>query len=106
MEIGHGKGVADAADATVKRLMDQAVAFHPDESYKDAADLINEIKKNTNIKFFTHSREEIDPLKKSIPSLTAIKGTASLHEVTVKPDGAAYGKDTSFGKERLLKFNF
>ncbi|CAF1460941.1 unnamed protein product [Adineta ricciae] len=106
LEAGHGKGVADASGATIKRLMDQTVAFHPDESYRNAADLINEVKKKTNIKLFTYSREEIDSLKKNIPSLTAIKGTASLHEVTVKPDGALYGKDTSFGTERLLKLNF
>ncbi|CAF4726994.1 unnamed protein product, partial [Rotaria socialis] len=37
-----------------------------------------------------------------IPKLAVVKGTAALREVTTKPDGRLYGKDTSFGPERLL----
>lgn len=106
LESGHGKGIADAIGATVKRLMDQAVAFHPDESYTNALDLVETITNNTTIQLFTYTTNDIVSLKQSMPMLTAIKGTASFHEVTVEPDGKVYGKDTSFGKERLLKVNF
>lgn len=106
MESGHGKGIADAIGATIKRLMDQAVAFHPDESYTNALDLIEDIKKNTSIKLFTYTKNDIDFFKKSIPFLAVVKGTASIHEVTARPDGKFYGKDTSCGTERLLTVNF
>ena len=92
MEAGHGKGVADAVGAVVKRLMDQVVALHPDDAYGNALDLINAIKNNTNIKLFNH-KNDIEGVKKSIPSLAVVKGTASLHEVTAKFDGKVYGKE-------------
>ncbi len=58
------------------------------------------------IKIFSYTKDGIDSLKKSMLSLTVVKGTALLHEVTVKPDGKVYGKDMSCGTERFLKVNF
>jgi hypothetical protein len=60
----------------------------------------------TTIKILTYTKDEIDCLKKSILSLIVVKGTPSLHEVTVKSDGKVYGNDTSFGAERLMKVDF
>jgi len=105
-ESGHGKGIADAVGAVIKRSMDQIIALHPDEAYGNALDLIGAIGNNTNIKLFSHTKDDIDSLKKSIPSLGVVKGTASLHEVTAKFDGKVYGKETSYGAEQLLKLNF
>ncbi|CAF2028493.1 unnamed protein product, partial [Rotaria magnacalcarata] len=99
LESGHGKGVADEVGAVIKKKMDEAVAFHPDKAFNNVLDLFNVIKNNTNIKLFTYKTEDIDFMKKMIPKLAVVKGTAALHEVTTKPDGRLYGKDTSFGPE-------
>ncbi|CAF3896387.1 unnamed protein product [Rotaria sp. Silwood1] len=82
--------------------MDEVIAFNPDKAFNNALDLFNAIKDNTNIKLFTYKTEDIDSIQKSVPKLGIVKGTANLHEVTVKPDGKFYGKDTSFSLERLL----
>jgi hypothetical protein len=60
----------------------------------------------TTIKLLIYTKDEIDCLKKSIALLTVVKGTPSLHEVTVKSDGKVDGNDTSFGAERLMKVDF
>ncbi|CAF4500295.1 unnamed protein product, partial [Didymodactylos carnosus] len=86
LESGHGKGVADGVGAAIKRLMDHAVAFRPNESFKNALDLMNVIVNDTSIKLFTYGKSDIDSLKKNVPPLIAVKGMASLHEVTAKPD--------------------
>ncbi|CAF1445113.1 unnamed protein product [Adineta ricciae] len=102
LAAGHGKGVADGVSAAIKKKMDDAVTFHPDEGFNNVLDLFNVIKDKTNIKHSTYKTEDIDFVAKIIPTLTAVKGTATLHQVTVKIDGELYGKDTSFSRERLL----
>ncbi|CAF1605264.1 unnamed protein product [Didymodactylos carnosus] len=107
LESGHGKGVADAFGASLKRMFDETVNFKPDESFSNASDLVNAIKDQTAIKLYLYDKSDIENVKKSLPKLETVKGTASLHEITVSSDhGTMYGKDVSSDKDKLLKVKF
>ena len=106
LESGHGKDEADGIGAVIKRQIDEVIAFRPGKAFNSAADLFEIIKDKTEIKLFTYTKEDTDSLRKTMPALTTVKRIANLHEVIAKPNSKFYGKDTSFGAERLLKFNF
>ena len=106
LEAGHGKGIADAIGATLKRKMDEAVNYKPDDSFSSASDLIDAIEDTTDIKLYLYGKSDIEDVKKSLPKLSTIKGTATLHEVLATSDGKFHGKDLSSDKERLLKMKF
>ena len=56
LESGHGKGVADAVGAVLKRLFDEAVSFDPDNSFDNALDLMNLVKSRTEVKLFIYDK--------------------------------------------------
>ncbi|CAM4988858.1 unnamed protein product, partial [Rotaria socialis] len=105
LESGHGKGVADAVGAAVKHKFDVVVAVNPDNTSENALSLINVIK-NTDIKFFLYDTTNIASLKKRIPNLRTVKGTASFHEMLATKDGKFYAKTVSNEKEKLVQLNF
>lgn len=106
LESGHGKGVADAVGAAVKRNFDQAISYKPDDSFKNAMDLLDAVENSSNIKLFIYDKSDIEKVKKSIPKLVAIKGTAGFHEIIATKDGALYAKNLSSEKEKQLKVQF
>jgi hypothetical protein len=106
LEAGHGKGVADSIGATLKRKMDEAINYKPDDSFSSASDLIDAIADGTDIKLYLYGKSDIEKVKKALPKLSTIKGTATLHEVVATSDGKFYGKDLSSDKERLLAMKF
>jgi hypothetical protein len=67
---------------------------------------MNHIKNSTNVRLFLYRKEDADSLKKQIPPLTTIKGTASFHEVIVKSNGQVFSKNRSDEDEVLIKTNF
>ncbi|CAF1135995.1 unnamed protein product [Didymodactylos carnosus] len=79
LESGHGKGVAGAVGAARKRMLDDAVAFDPDGSFENALDLLKATDNSTDIRLFIYNKSDIETVKKSIPKLTTVKGTASFH---------------------------
>ncbi|CAF1174502.1 unnamed protein product [Didymodactylos carnosus] len=103
LEAGHGKGVADAVGAALKRKFDETIAFDSDNSNDNAMNLINAVENHTEIKLFLYDSDDIKAVKDSIPAIRTVKGTASFHEVFVTEDGALYAKNLSNEKERLLK---
>ncbi|CAF3423393.1 unnamed protein product [Rotaria socialis] len=106
LESGHGKGVADAVGATVKRKFDETVAFNPDNTFENALSLINVIKTNTDIKLFLYDTTNIASLRKIIPNLRTVKGTASFHEMFATKDGKFYAKTVSNEQEKLVQLKF
>jgi hypothetical protein len=106
LESGHGKGVADAIGATLKRQFDDAVNFHPDDSFGNALDLLNAVENSTDIKLFIYDTADIEKQKKSIPKLTTVKGTTTFHEVTATKDGKLFAKELSCDNGKLLKVKF
>ncbi len=106
LESGHGKGIADGIGSTIKRLFDNVIRLNPDESFKGAEDLMNKIKNSTNIRLYLYKKEDIDSLRKQIPSLTTIKGTASFHAIIAKPNGQIFAKNKSDERESLIETNF
>jgi hypothetical protein len=106
LESGHGKGVADAVGAALKRKFDDAVNFDPDNSFENALDLLNAVENSTDIKMFIYDKSDIDQLKKSLPKLTTVKGTTTFHELLATKDGKLYAKELSSDNEKLLKVKF
>ncbi|CAF1415443.1 unnamed protein product [Rotaria sordida] len=84
LESGHGKGVADAVGAALKRQFDEAISFDPDHAFDNAQDLMNAVQNNTDIKLYIYDKKDIQKLKDTIPALSTIKGTAKFHEVLAK----------------------
>ncbi|CAF5010042.1 unnamed protein product, partial [Rotaria sp. Silwood1] len=96
LECGHGKGVADAISAQMKRKMDECISFNPTKSYEKSLDFVREIQNSTSIKLFIYDQSHIDEIKKQIPrTLQTVKGTAEFHEVIAEPTGLVFGKKTS-----------
>ncbi|CAF3008769.1 unnamed protein product, partial [Rotaria sp. Silwood2] len=81
LESGHGKGVADAIGAAIKRKFNEIIAFNPDNSFQKASDLVNSAKTSTDIKVYLYDTTNIENLKKTIPKLKTVKGTATFHEI-------------------------
>ena len=106
LEAGHGKGVADAVGAALKRNFDQAISYKPDDSFKNAMDLLDAVENSSNIKLFTYDKLDVEKLRKSIPKLVTVKGTAEFHEIIATKDGALYAKNVSNEKEKQLKVQF
>ena len=106
LETGHGKGIADAIGATLKRKFDETVNFQPDTSFENAADLIKTVKISTNIKLIHYDKCDIEKLKKSLPKLETVKRTATFHEIITTNDGKLYSRVISNDEEKLLKVNF
>ncbi|CAF1093268.1 unnamed protein product [Didymodactylos carnosus] len=103
-EAGHGKGVADSIGATLKRKMDEAINYNPDDSFSSVSDLIDAIEDRTDIKLYLYGKSDVEKVK--LPKLSTIKGTVTLHEVVATSDGKFYGKDLSSDKESLLAVKF
>jgi hypothetical protein len=106
LESGHGKGVSDGVGASLKRQMDDAIAFKPDVSFNKALDLMVDLKVKTDIHLYIYDTNDVELVKKSIPILKAVKGTATIHELIAMPDGKVFGKDKSNEKSKLLKLPF
>ncbi len=103
LESGHGKGVADAVGAVLKRLFDEAVSFDPDNSFDNALDLMNLVKSRTEVQLFIYDKVGIELLRKSIPNLETIKGTAAFHALIAKKDGTVFAKKLSNEAEQQIK---
>jgi len=103
LESGHGKGVADAVGAAVKRKFDEVVSFDPDNSFANALDLLNAIKNFTDIKLFIYDKEDIENFKKTIPKLDTVKGTSLFHKIIARKDGTIYAKNLSNENEKQVK---
>ncbi|CAF1398352.1 unnamed protein product [Rotaria sordida] len=106
LESGHGKGVADAVGAALKRQFDEAISIDPDHAFDNAQDLMNAVQNNTDIKLYIYDKKDIQKLKDTIPALSTIKGTAKFHEVLAKKDGTLYAKNVSNEKEKQLNVKF
>jgi hypothetical protein len=106
LESGNGKGVADGIGASLKRQMEEAVAFNPDKAFKAPLNFMEEVKRRTDIQLYIYDTSNIDQLTNSLPSLNPVKRTASLHEILAMPDGKNYGKDKSSEPLNLLKVSF
>ncbi|CAF1455795.1 unnamed protein product [Adineta ricciae] len=106
LEAGHGKGVADAVGAALKINFDEVISYKPDDSFKNAMDLLDAVENSSNIKLFIYDKSDIKTLKKSIPKLVTVKGTAEFHEIIATKDGALYAKNVSSAKEKQLKAQF
>lgn len=93
LESGHGKGIADAISAQMKRKMDECISFNPSRSYEKASDFVHEIQSSTSIKLFIYDESNVDDIKLQIPrTLKTVKGTAELHEIIAQPNGLLFGK--------------
>ncbi|CAF4629791.1 unnamed protein product [Didymodactylos carnosus] len=107
LESGHGKGIADAIGGALKRKFDDAINFQPDESFSSASDLLHAVEHSADkIKLYLYEKSDVEEVKKSLPKLETIKGTASFHEVMATSDGKLYGKDLSSDTAKLLKTKF
>ncbi|CAF1441672.1 unnamed protein product [Adineta steineri] len=107
LECGHGKGIADAISAQMKRKMDDCISFNPNKSYEKASDFINEIQSFTSIKIFTYDKTDVDVIKQQLPSsLKTVKGTGELHEILAQATGLIFGKKTSDQQEMKLTLKF
>ncbi|CAF1496143.1 unnamed protein product, partial [Rotaria sp. Silwood1] len=106
LESGHGKGLADRVGSVIKRLFDNTIRLNPDETFKGAEDLMNKIRKFTKIRLYLYTKEDVDLLRKQLPSLTTIKGTSMFHEIIAQPDGQIFAKIKSYEQETLLRTNF
>ncbi|CAF1621558.1 unnamed protein product [Didymodactylos carnosus] len=106
LESGHGKGVADAIGASVKRMFDDIIRFHPDETYKNAGELMRNVQNSTSIRFYLYAKEDIDAIRQQIPLLTSVRGTSLFHEIIAHPDGKIFAKSKSDDEEKLIKTNF
>ncbi|CAF1400062.1 unnamed protein product [Didymodactylos carnosus] len=103
LESGHGKGVADAVGAALKRKFDETIAFDPDNIYRNALDLMKAVESSSDIKLFVYGTDDIKTVKESIPNIATVKGTASFHEVFAADDETLYAKNISNEKEKKLK---
>jgi hypothetical protein len=103
LESGHGKGVADAVGAVLKRSFDEAVSSDPDNSFHNALDLMSVVKSRTAVKLFIYDKTSTEQLRKSIPALETIKGTAAFHEIIAKRNGTVFAKKLSNEAEQQVK---
>ncbi|CAF3456578.1 unnamed protein product [Rotaria sp. Silwood2] len=69
-------------------------------------DLLNAVENSSNIKLFIYDKSDIEEIKKSIPKLVTVKGTAEFHEIIATTDGTLYAKNFSSEKEKQLKVHF
>ncbi|CAF0941352.1 unnamed protein product [Rotaria sordida] len=107
LECGHGKGVADAISAQMKRKMDKYVSFNPTKSYEKTSDFVHEIQNSTSIKLFTYDQSHVDEIRKQIlHTLQTVKGTAELHEIIAEPTDLVFGKKTSDQPQVQLRLRF
>ena len=103
LESDHGKGVADAVGAVLKRLFDEAVSFDPDNSFDNALDLMNLVKSRTEAKLFIYDKAGTEQLRRSIPALETIKGTTASHEFMAKKNGTVFAKKLSNEAEQQVE---
>lgn len=103
---GHGKGIADGVDFTIKRLFDDAMRLSPDDSFKSAEDLVKRIKSDTSIPLYLYNKEDFDLIRAQIPPLPTIKGTSKFHEIIAKIKGQIFEKDKSDEMETLIRTKF
>ncbi len=107
LESGHGKGIADAISARMKRKMDECISFNPNKSYNTTTDFVHDIINSTSIKLFTYDQTDVQKTKEQIPrTLKTVKGTAELHEIIAEPSGLVYGKKTSDQPQIQLRLFF
>jgi hypothetical protein len=107
LESGHGKGIADAISAQMKRKMSECISFNSDKSYEKASDFVHEIQNSTSIKLFTYDQSDVLEIKQQLPhTLKTVKGTAELHEIIAQPSGLIFGKRTSDQPQVQLTLRF
>ncbi|XP_064114759.1 uncharacterized protein LOC135220986 [Macrobrachium nipponense] len=99
LEGGHGKGIADAVGASVKQLMCDTIAKHPNKSFRNTVDILPFIKDLPNVKVFSHSEHLVQQYKNllSRQHLQVIPSTYKIHEVCVK-ETSFYVKESSADK--------
>jgi hypothetical protein len=107
LECGHGKGVADAISAQMKRKMNECISFNPHKSFEKALDFVHEIQKSTSIKLFVYNQSDVDETKQQLPqTLQSVKGSAEIHEIIAQPNGLVFGKKTSDQSQLPLTLRF
>ncbi|CAF3565671.1 unnamed protein product, partial [Rotaria sp. Silwood2] len=67
--------------------MADAIAYNPDETFKDAKDLLVGIENRVNFKLSIYETKDIQQIKKTLPKLKPIKGTFELHEMSATKQG-------------------
>ena len=86
-ESGHGKGAADAIGGTLKRIADDSVNKGAD--IPDAMSLYTLLQDSSKVRLFFVSDAEIHVVDELIPNtLAPVRGTASIHQVLSRGDGA------------------
>ncbi|CAF2849123.1 unnamed protein product [Rotaria sp. Silwood2] len=106
LESGHGKGTPDAIGAVIKKAMADAIAYNPDETFKDAKDLLVGIENRVNFKLSIYETKDIQQIKKTLPKLKPIKGTFELHEMSATKQGLLVSKNKSRDRDILTRINF
>ncbi|CAF1396719.1 unnamed protein product [Rotaria sordida] len=106
LEAGHGKGSADAMGAVIKKAMADAVAYKPDETFKDSKDLLKAIENRIDLKLHVYETKDIKKVKDTLPKLKSIKGTFELHEVSATKQGLIIFKKLSSDTDIALRVNF
>lgn len=93
-EAGHGKGAADGIGAVIKRTADSMVAHGHD--IPDALALYQSVKKETSVKLFFVTQDEVDALTKDLPTnLVALKGTRMIHQLFTSERGKLNSRNVS-----------
>ncbi|CAF4530858.1 unnamed protein product, partial [Didymodactylos carnosus] len=106
LEAGHRKGTADAMGAVIKKAMADIITYKPDETFRNAQDLLKAIENRINLKLYIYETQDIEKVKQSLPKLKSIKGTFTLHEVLATKQGLITGKKLSSDTSISVRANF
>ena len=111
-EAGHGKSPCDGVGGNIKTQVESAMlAMFGDKetnsihSVQDVKKVIEE-KTNLTYEISTHTKEDIENVKKVMPKLSALVGALKVHEVYIHADGKMMKKDLptdSFYKQVVIR---
>ncbi|CAF1381758.1 unnamed protein product [Didymodactylos carnosus] len=64
-----------------KKAMADIITYKPDETFRNAEDLLKAIENRINLKLYIYETQDIEKVRQSLPKLKSIKETFDLHEV-------------------------
>ena len=105
LEAGHGKGIPDGIGAVVKSVIQDILAFNPDDPIYTVDQLLQKDFSDhlPNVSIVVYSEHHVEEVEQSIPDVKPIAGTMKIHDVLAKPSSKPIlVKDTSDQQARSV----
>ena len=104
-ETGHGKGPMDGVGGSLKKVIKDTIAYHPNGVIRNTSELMNHLPSYMQTTIVTYDEEDVKEMMKYLTNLKQTKivskiGITKIHEITcdANDDKAVAWRELSEGK--------